>query len=208
MDEKLLIEEDEKNVGFFKRHWQQITDFVCYEIWDPICTAYYNTCWFFHNIKVFWHTLWTWRDWDHRYAIDAYCVMLEELAKRIETGVEEEKAAKKKAKKIRELIELLKIDIDDVILDMIMEDRKKNGMTSEKLAKWHNKGIYIRRKHNAKIFSILDGQNPEEFTNKYEKEKEKLKARNPKKYEKGESQWHYDLWVKLFDGSGAYGWWE
>lgn len=208
MDEKLVFDDDEKNVGFFKHIWNEITDFFYYSIWDHICTAYYNLTWFFHNIKVFWSTLWQWRDWDHKYAIDTYCVMLEELAKRIETGVEESRAAKKKAKKIRELIELLKIDIDDVVLDKIMEDRKKNGMTSKKLDKWHDKGIKIRKQHRDKIFKILDGQDPIDFANKYAKEVDKLKERNPKKFEKGEHDWQYDTWVKIFDGSGAEGWWE
>lgn len=204
MIKELSFEKENKNVLI--KFLEKITDFFEYTIWYNLKTGWYNLTWFFHNIKVFWKTLWDYRDWDHQYAIDAYIVCLEQLANRIENGFEEKRSASKKVQKIHELIELLKIDIEDVITETWNSGIDK-GEDHEKL---YDKCQKIPIEHKKKILRILEGQDPKKFEKKYQEELEKFKKEHPEKDSKfyhgvGDN---YDIWVNLFDGSGVESWWE
>ena len=83
----------------------------------------YNVKWFFRNLNNFRKQLWDFRSWDHTHAVDMYICCLEQIAKSIENGHEEERSAEKKVAKIRELIELLGYSnerLDDELFDFII----------------------------------------------------------------------------------------
>ena len=198
--DKLLkeIEEHEQNRTF----WQKTKDFFQYNVWEKIKTLWYNLQWFFHNIKVFWKTLWNYRDWGYEYILDVCCVLLEQLAKRIETGHEETISATKKSKKIRELIELLKWGLEDHIMETYNENVKKGVPKEEN----QRQVTEMRDNYYDMIFKILKGQSTKELDEQIALEIEKIKIDNPEY--KDDTPFHYNIWVKAFDGSGIEGWWE
>ena len=148
-----------------KDRFEQIGDFFYYDLWVPITDIWYNTCWIFINIRTFWGTLWNYRDWDFAYIRDVNIILLAKLANRIENGIEDERSAKKKVAKIRELIELLKHDIYDETTEDILNGRKKGKPEEElKIA-----ALEKQWNHKRKIASIFMGQDPKKFAKKYEK---------------------------------------
>lgn len=197
MDAENLLEEQKQK--FWKHVWEEICDFFRYTIWDNIEMFFYNLWWFFHNLRVFGKTLWRWRDWDHGYTKDLYIVCLKEIAKAIEKGPTETRCAKKKIKKIHELIELLKIDIEDVASDEIIAGRKI-GIKEEKLQR---RAKEKQEAHYDKIVHILKGQDYKSFEKKYDEIKEKMKRDHPNK-----SIDSYEVWIRTYDGSGAGNWWD
>ena len=115
----------------------KISEFFKYDLRLYRVTDFcYNVKWFFRNLNNFRKQLWDFRSWDHTHAIDMYICCLEQIAKSIENGHEEERSAAKKVKKIRELIELLGYSnerLDDELFDLY--DRlRKEGKTNNEIA--------------------------------------------------------------------------
>lgn len=100
----------------------KISEFFKYDLRLYRVTDFcYNVKWFFRNLNNFRKQLWDFRSWDHTHAIDMYICCLEQIAKSIENGHEEERSAEKKVAKIRELIELLGYSnerLDDELFDL------------------------------------------------------------------------------------------
>lgn len=197
MDAENLLEEQKQK--FWKRVWEEIHDFFKWTIWDNIETFFYNLWWFFHNLRVFGKSLWRWRDWDHEYTKDLYIVCLKEHAKAIENGHEENRSAKKKVKKIHELIELLETDIYDITSDEIIAGRKK-GIKEEKLQR---RAREKQEAHINKILQIIKGPDYISFNKKYDEIAQKMKRDHPNKEIDP-----YEIWVRAFDGSGCETWWD
>lgn len=197
MDSESLLEQEKQK--FWKHVWEEIHDFFKWTIWENIETFFYNLGWFFHNLKVFAKSLWKWRDWDHEYTKDLYIVCLKEHAKAIENGHKENRSAKKKVKKINELIELLETDIYDITSDEIIAGRKK-GIKEEKLQK---RALEKQEAHINKILRIIKGPDYISFGRKYDEISQKMKREHPnKKIEP------YEIWIRAFDGSGCETWWD
>lgn len=197
MDADSLLEQEKQK--FWKRILKEIHDFFKWTIWDNVKTFFYNLGWFFHNLKVFAKSLWEWRDWDHEYTKDLYIVCLKEHAKSIEQGPEDSRSTKKKVKKIRELIDLLETDIYDITSDEIIAGRKK-GIKEEKLQR---RAKEKQEAHIDKILRIIKGQDFKSFGKKYDEIKEKLQKNHPNKEIDP-----YEIWIRVFDGSGTEGWWN
>ena len=162
----------------------------------------YNVKWFFRNLKNFRKQLWEFRSWDHSCAIDMYICCLEQLAKSIKNGNEEDRSATKKVEKIHELIELLKYSnegLEDELFDLYDKLRKEgktpNEITAESYKFYH--------KFCKKIFTILEGQDRSIICRKCDAILEEKYGSKEYPHE----EW-YDEYVKLFDGSGASGWWD
>lgn len=197
MDAENLLEEQKQK--FWKRVWEEIHDFFKWTIWDNIKIFFYNLWWFFHNLRVFGKSLWRWRDWDHEYTKDLYIVCLKEHAKAIENGHEENRSAKKKVKKIHELIELLETDIYDITSDEIIAGRRK-GIKEEKLQR---RAREKQEAHINKILQIIKGPDYISFNKKYDEIAQKMKRDHPNKEIDP-----YEIWVRAFDGSGCETWWD
>ena len=197
MDAENLLEEQKQK--FWKHIWTEVRDFCKWTIWDNIETFFYNLWWFFHNLRVFGQSLWDWRDWDHEYTKDLYIVCLKEHAKAIENGHEENRSAKKKVKKIHELIELLETDIYDITSDEIIAGRKK-GIKEEKLQR---RAREKQEAHINKILQIIKGPDYISFGKKYDEIAQKMKRDHPNKEIDS-----YEIWIRTFDGSGCENWWD
>lgn len=181
-----------------RRAWNKVVDFFVYDIWENLADAYYNTKWFFRNLKVFWSTLWDWRPWDHSYAKDVYCIMLEQLARQIESGYEEQRSADKKARAIRALIKELKRDIDDEVMAIEQEKHLSVEKTSQL-------SYGMMAHHISEISRMLRGQSPHEIDVELNFQIENFEKEHGRKPTPSEL---YDMRVELFDGTGVEGWWE
>ena len=178
--------------------WSKVSDFFVYDIWENLTDAYHNTKWFFRNLKVFWSTLWDWRPWDHSYAKDVYCMMLEQLARQIETGFEEKRSADKKVRAIRALIKELSRDIDDEVMTIMQEKH----LPIEKV----NQLRYGMMSHHiTEISRMLRGQSPYVIDIKLAFQAENFEKEHGRKPTPSEL---YDMQVDLYDGTGVEGWWE
>ena len=197
MDADSLLEQEKQKCK--SRIWKEICDFFKWTIWNNVKTFFYNLCWFFHNLKVFSKSLWEWRDWDHEYTKDLYIVCLKELAKSMEHGLQDSRSTKKKVKKIHELIDLLETDIYDITSDEIIAGRKK-GIKEEKLQR---RAKEKQEAHIDKILRIIKGQDFKSFEKKYDEIKEKLQKNHPNKEIDP-----YEIWIRVFDGSGTECWWN
>lgn len=162
----------------------------------------YNVKWFFRNLKNFRKQLWDFRSWDHTHAIDMYICCLEQLAKSIEKGHEEERSKVKKVAKIRELIELLRYSnerLDDELFDLY-DILRKEGKTNNEIAAESYKFYF---EYYEKIFNILKGQDHSVICRKCDAILEEKYGGKEYPHE----EW-YDEYVKQFDGSGANEWWD
>lgn len=181
-----------------KDWFEPIGDFFYYDVWTPVKDAWYNTKWFFKNIKTFWKTLLHYRDWDYKYVVDILIVLFDKLANRIEQGFEESKSASKKVKAIRSLVYELKRDVDEetsLLEEKGIITRFEWGLTYDKL----------QQERLRKIFRLIEGQKDDEFREKYLAVQEKWKNEHGREPNSNEL---YDIWVELFDGSGIEGWLE
>ena len=181
----------------------KISEFFKYDLRLYRVTDFcYNVKWFFRNLKNFRKQLWDFRSWDHTHAIDMYICCLEQIAKSIENGHEEERSAEKKVAKIRELIELLGYSnerLDDELFDLY--DRlRAEGKTNNEIAAESYKFYH---EFCEKIFTILKGQDHSVICRKCDAILEERYG--GKEYP--QEEW-YDEYVKLFDGSGANEWWD
>ena len=181
----------------------RISEFFKYDLQlYRITDFYYDVKWFFRNLKNFRKQLWNFRSWDHDHAVNMYICCLEQIAKSIENGHEEERSATKKVEKIRELIELLEYSkerLEDEMFDLY-DKLKKEGKTDNEIA---SESYKFYHEFCEKIFTILKGQDPSILYRKCDAILEEKYG--GKEYPKG--SW-YDEYVNLFDGSGANVWWD
>ena len=183
-----------------KQFFSAVGDFFYFNVWTTLKDKYYDTTWFFHNLKTFWKTLCDFRDWDYEYIIDVYVTCLEQLAKSIINGPEEKRSANKKVAMIREVIRLLKADVDEEYLKKYEEQLKNNEITYTQV---FNEANTQRRKNLQAAFNIIIGQDPEKFDKKYQNAITKwTKKHNNQKPDR------YEIWLDLYDGSGIENWWE
>lgn len=174
-----------KKYPWYKELWWDIK----YYCWNIPSEWYYNVKWFFGNLWRFRKILWNYRTWDFSYCNELFAESLEWLAHTIENGHEEQRSANKKAKKIKELVKLLRKLTDASDFDTWENPKYWKGnkllIPTDKLADIQR----IRMEDTlVKILCIIKGQHPNDI--------EHSMADN------------YDEYVKEFDGTGYYGWWD
>lgn len=181
----------------------KISEFFKYDLrLYRVTDFFYNLKWFFRNLKNFRKQLWDFRSWDHTHAIDMYICCLEQLAKNIENGHEEERSAVKKVEKIKELIEFLRYSnecLDDELFDLY-DKLRKEGKTNNEIAAESYKFYF---EFYEKIFTILRGQDHSVICRECDVILEEKYGGKEYPHE----EW-YDEYVKRFDGSGANEWWD
>jgi len=188
-----------KNISGVQTFCRTVWEFLKYDIWSfGIKDTYYNIWWFFHNLKVFWKTLWEWRSWDYSYINDVHIMMLEQLGDQIEHGSEEERSAHLKQCAIQSLISELKRDVEDEAWKI----REQKNLSNEEYNKLYNS---MEDKHFKKIFRLMRGQDEESVDVLYQLLKDDFKKSHGREPDTEEA---YDIWVTVFDGTGVRGWWE
>ncbi len=182
-----------------RRICRTVWEFLKYDAWRfGIRDTYYNVWWFFHNLKVFWKTLWEWRSWDYSYINDAHIMMLGQLADQIKNGYEEDRSANLKYLAIQSLISELKRDVEDEAWK-IKEQKKLSNEEYDKLYDG------LVNEHFKKIFRLMRGQDGDTVDALLQPLKDDFKKTHGREPNPHES---YDMWTSVFDGTGIGGWWE
>lgn len=175
-----------KKYSWYKELWWNIQ----YYCWNVPSTLYYNVKWFFRNLWRFRKQLWKFRTWDFSYCNSLFADSLEWLADQIKNGHEEQRSADKKVEKITELVKMLRKLTNDTdfgtLDDPEIWDGHKLLIGARELA-----DIQLTRMYSTlfRILRILRGQDPSQL-------KHALTSKE------------YDEYVKEFDGTGYYSWWE
>lgn len=172
------IEKDIQNQSWL----ENVSDFFVYTLWNRwIKETYWNIKWYFKNLILFQHILWTWRPWDGRYQEELFAFGLEQVKKSIENGNEERTSANKKIMAIEETIAQIRRDVDDEITF------DKGNETLEEYGKRYHATM---EKRFDIIARLIKGQNIYEYRNNHKSQMEE-----------------YEAYVDWFDGTGIDGWW-
>ena len=182
-----------------RRICRTVWEFLKYDVWHfGIKDNYYNAWWFFHNLKVFWKTLWEWRPWDYSYINNAHIMMLEQLANQIKDGTEEERSAYLKYCAIQSLISELKRDVEDEAWEI----KEQKDLSNEEYDKLYDS---MMDEHFKKIFRLMRGQDGDTIDALLQPLRDEFKKTHGREPNMNES---YDMWASVFDGTGVGGWWE
>lgn len=164
---------------------------------------------FLENLWFFRKQLWEFRSWDYSFNLRLFSRSLEKTANTLEYyGNEIESTRFKKVEKIKRVIQIIN-NLNESNYISIAESEYgeiKNlggwldGREDTPEEKEHNRKVYDRANEIEKseineLWSILKGQDMEEFSKLYENlsNEEKMK---------------YDHWEKWYDGSGITNWWD
>ena len=161
------------------------------------------------NIRFFWRVVWRFQPYDSSFQMRLLARSLEPLADELEfKGLEVKVSRMKKVAKIRRAIEILnrqadanyielaeqqlgyEVDISAPIFEAAPEEiQKKNTAV-------FNLSDKLDQQEWAELFTILRGQNHDEYVMLLDRTKQHNK------------QVPNDLWERWFDGSGMKGWWD
>lgn len=208
-------------IGFGDSFFDSLRRLSMHQTWwyKSYETIRYGIPRFFKNVWRFRSELYEFYPWDYSYNLSIFRRSLELTADNIEkSGWEVEESRMKKVAKMREAIEILKrvrsnsytemaeAELGDLIMhDWEFEDvedrpgsvRLVDNDTPEE--REHNRKVF-ERSHEIeeaewkRLWKIIEGQDHNKFSKKYQKVKETEDAS--------------DAYEKWFDGSGIRGWWD
>lgn len=164
---------------------------------------------FFENIWYFKKELWEFRSWDHTFNLMLLGRSLEKTANTIEFyGHEVDVTRLKKVEKIKRAVEIIRGINEDNYLDRAQKElgELKNiggwytDIEDTPEEKEHNRKVFdlsnkIAADEWDELFSILKGQNHEEYCKLIDNATEEEKRKS-------------NLWDKWYDGSGMKHWWD
>lgn len=164
---------------------------------------------FFKNIWYFRKELWRFRGWDYTFNLSLFARSLEKSANTLEFhGHEVDVSRMKKVAKMKRVIEIIK-NLDESNYISLAEKelgelKNSGGWFDDKEdtpeEKEHNKKVFDRSTELEinewnELWSILKGQDYEEFRKVYDKLSD-------------EEKWEHSHWENWFDGSGIKTWWD
>ena len=199
--------------------YKKVGDWFKYVLWGSISDWFYNTKWFFKNLRTFMPILKSWRSFDYHYQVDLFVFGLKQLAQALEYyGNEIEAPRTKRIKAINELVAELEHDYEDDVYNRLKHQTNpiktiteySDGsvcfeyIDSDEIKKHNKKYIDTLRKerkaHFNKIFKIIEGQD----NDKLGEETNKILAEKPE----NDPRTFEDIYNELFDGTGIEGWWD
>ena len=222
---------DEKRWADFDEHhakWTtKVKDFFVYSIGWNLRYWWYDTKWFFRNIRKFLKLAKDWRPWDYNYQVDLFKFGLTELADYMDRyGHEVDVTRTKKIAAIRELVEELGRDYEDEVSEKygrhdafgesvkqiveyedgsVMFDFKEDEETKKKEKEYEEAVVQARKEHYDKIHRLIVGQDMEQL---YEESNAKFAALPPEEQEDPHYTKRHEIYAELFDGTGLEGWWD
>ena len=190
-----------KSLKVVSRH--QTWWYKTYEVFRYKIPMFFKNLWFFRK------QLWEFRSWDYTFNLDLFARSLEKTAHTLEFyGHEVDTPRLKKVKKIKRVIQIIHNLDESNYISMAESEFGKlknlvgwvNDREDTPEEKEHNRKIFDRAKEieNSEInelWSILKGQNIEDFNKKYQNLSEEEKKKT-------------DHWEEWFDGSGIKNWWD
>lgn len=218
--------EEEFDLRHENRKWYtKVGDFFKYRIGWRTRDWWYDTKWYFRNLRTFRPILKEWRSYNYEYQVNLFKFGIKQLAKAKEYyGNEEETSSKKKIAAMRELIKEIDRDYEEELREKLnykaMENTKitkfsdgsvefedNDKEAAEKKAKEFYTALAKERKaHYNKIFSLIIGQDDEEI--KAEIDRRIAAMSEEEKKSISENELRYKLYNEVWDGSGIEGWWD
>jgi hypothetical protein len=198
-------------VEFADSFWKSLKRLSTHQTWwyKTYEVFRYKIPMFLENLWYFRKELWSFRSWDYSFNLKLLSRSLEKTANTLEFyGNEIEITRLKKVVKIKRVIEIIK-NLDES--NYISKAENELGKLKNSDWLWNNiEDTDEEREHNRKVFdlsnkieidewnelwTILKGQNHDEFKKIYESSSD-------------EEKHNQDLWNNWFDGSGIKHWWD
>ncbi len=164
---------------------------------------------FLENIWYFRKQLWAFRSWDYSFNLDMFARSLEKTAHTLEFhGNEIESTRMKKVEKIKRVVHLIGNFNESNYISLAESELGKlrnldgwfNDQEDTDEERAHNRKVYdkaneIEKQEYNELWSILKGQDMDEFNEIYKSlsDEEKMK---------------HDHWEQWYDGSGINNWWD
>lgn len=208
-----------------KKWYTKIKNFFVYRIGWRCRDLYYNTKWYFHNLKVFQPVLKTWRSFDYHYQVDLFKFGIQQLANAMEYyGSEETTSRVKRIEAINKLIREIERDYEEDVRERLNYDFQdaakvvkfsdgsvmfENDVREERRKETENYFAEIkkeRKAHYQKIFDLIIGQDNDELAEKIQKRLAEIPAEEKENVD--ESELYNKVYYELWDGSGIEGWWD
>ena len=222
-DEEKKWEEENKKLS------KKIKDFFVYTIGYRVCDWWYDTKWYFSNLKRFQPILKTWRSFDYHYQIDLFKFGIEQLANTIEKHENEiEESRKKRIEAMRALIAEIDRDYEEDVRKRLNysyldggkvtlykggsvcfhdASKDKNKELKKKSDQYYKEIAKERLLHYQKIFDLILGKDDAKVAKEVKK---RLDAMQDKpEYDTAEyHDLYHKVWSEVWDGSGIEGWWD
>ena len=216
-------DEEHKNRSFKEK----LKDFWKYKIAWRTRDWWYDTKWYFSNLKRFQPVLKSWRSFDYQYQIDLFKFGIEQLCKALDQyGNTEENERNKCISAMKALIAEIDRDYEEELRERLGYDLMASGKVTlyadgstcmhgdeskehkQKSKKFYTELAKERKRHYQKIFDLIIGKDVEDLEKEYKK---RVKALTPE--EKAlPSEELFELkrkiWDEINDGSGIEGWWD
>ena len=216
-------DEEHKNRSFKKK----LEDFWKYKIAWPTRDCWYNTKWYFSNLKRFQPVLKSWRSFDYHYQIDLFKFGIEQLYKALEQyGNTEETERNKCISAMKALIAEINRDYEEELRERLGYDSMSSGKVTlyadgstcfhddkSKEQRQKSKEFYTelpkeRKRHYQKIFDLLIGKDNEQLNKEYKKRIKDLTPEEKALPEEELLELKRKIWDEINDGSGIEQWWD
>ncbi len=202
----------------------KIKKFFVYRIGWHTREWWWNTKWYFRNLKTFHPVLKTWRSFDYRYQVDLFKFGIEQLIKAKQYyGNERSEDAEKRIGAMKALIAEIDRDYEDEVRTRMKYDYRKGGRVTKYADgsicfhnddEEHNKEFHKlseelakeRKLHYQKIFNLIIGQDQESMKKEIEQRLAAMHDEEKNSLSKGEL--YRKVYMEVWDGSGIEGWYD
>lgn len=225
-NEKAYWDDWEKEMSDRRAKWYvKVANFFKYSIGWRTRDWWWNTKWYFSNLRTFRPILKEWRSYSYEYQVDLFKFGIKQLAEAKEYyGNEEEGAQKKRIEAMKALITEIERDYEEDVRKRLKYDYKVGGKVTkysdgsvlfhneeneeekQKTEQFYEALKEERKAHYNKIFSLIIGQD-EEFVKK-EVERRIAALPEEKKRSIPKDELYYKIHNEVWDGSGIEGWWD
>lgn len=215
---------EESENGNFK---EKLEDFWKYHIAWPLRDWWYDTKWFFSNLKTFYPILKSWRSFDYHYQVDLFKFGIEQLAKALDYyGNEVKESRDKRIKAMNELIKEIDRDFEEDVKNRLNYEYMDSGKVTlyaddsvcfhgdetkdqkKKTEQYYKEVAKERKKHYQRIFDLIIGQDNDKLQKEYNKRIEALTPEEKALPENELQDLQHKIWNEIWDGSGIEGWWD
>ena len=205
---------------------ERVKDFFVYGIGWRFRDWWWNTKWYFRNLKTFQPVLKSWKSFDYHYQVDLFKFGIEQLIKAKEKyGNEYKPDSDKRVGAMKALIAEIERDYDKDVRQRLhynfMDDKARvikysdgsvlfeDDKSEERKAETENFYRELakeRKAHYQKIFDLIIGQDQQWIIKEVDRRYNELSEEDKKV--KSEHEIKHDLYNEIWDGSGIEGWWD
>ena len=155
-----------------------------------------NHIYFWKNVIAFRKNLAEFRPYEYQYSIDMFRRSIELLRDDIAKNSNRNLCAEKSVKGMNELIDLLKVPIEDIPFEELPEDGSNSVIAYNR----------ARLEHLNKVFRIISGPDPKEVEARYKEEYEAYKKANGD-FDIADFGEESKILKSVYDGTGIDTWW-